>query len=63
MPCKTAFGKINEQSSTFASAAVPSVQAEVADRIYPLELHAAQRHPEARASGTAISTPTSSRSP
>jgi len=27
-------GKINEQSSTFASAAVPSVQADVADHIY-----------------------------
>ncbi len=31
---KTALGKIKEQASTFASAAVPSVQAEVADRIY-----------------------------
>jgi Tfp pilus tip-associated adhesin PilY1 len=31
---KTALGKIKEQASTFASAAVPSVQAEIADRIY-----------------------------
>jgi Tfp pilus tip-associated adhesin PilY1 len=31
---KSVFGKINEQSSTFASAAVPSVQADVADHIY-----------------------------
>ena len=31
---KTALGKIREQASTFASAAVPSVQAEIADRIY-----------------------------
>lgn len=31
---KSIFGKINEQASTFASAAVPSVQANVADRIY-----------------------------
>ncbi|MFL6262708.1 MAG: pilus assembly protein [Thermoanaerobaculia bacterium] len=31
---KSVLGKINEQSSTFASAAVPSVQADVADHIY-----------------------------
>jgi Tfp pilus tip-associated adhesin PilY1 len=31
---KLVLGKINEQSSTFASAAVPSVQADVADHIY-----------------------------
>ncbi|HEY2290006.1 MAG TPA: PilC/PilY family type IV pilus protein, partial [Thermoanaerobaculia bacterium] len=31
---RSVLGKINEQSSTFASAAVPSVQADVADHIY-----------------------------
>lgn len=31
---KSVLGKINEQASTFASAAVPSVQANVADHIY-----------------------------
>jgi Tfp pilus tip-associated adhesin PilY1 len=31
---KSVLGKIREQASTFASAAVPSVQADVADRIY-----------------------------
>lgn len=31
---RSILGKINEQSSTFASAAVPSVQADVADHIY-----------------------------
>jgi Tfp pilus tip-associated adhesin PilY1 len=31
---KNALGQIREQATTFASAAVPSVQAEVADRIY-----------------------------